>query len=179
MGMMGESEEDHRMSNMAIGSQQPQMMPSPTAARKTQPSQESPKLPSGWEVSVAPTFSAGRFDGEKTVLFGGKVEVGKEVAGSKLARVAIVGDLHGGIGNGLNSGFGVAARGELGARNLNVYGSVGPQINMGISMNGLTAGAGIRTAAGVQAGKFYAEVAKDVGSNMNMTTAAVGVRLKF
>lgn len=137
------------------------------------------KIPSGWDVRLSPTFSAGRFDGEKTVLFGGRAELGKEVVSHKLARVAIVGDLHAGIGNGLNSGFGLSARGELGSRNLNVYGAVGPQINMGISMNGMTAGAGIRAATGVQAGKFFAEVSRDIGSNMNMTSAAVGMRIRF
>jgi hypothetical protein len=169
------------MGNMAIGGRSDITLIKTEAHHRsyTPKETESASNPHGWDVSIAPTFSAGRFDGEKTVLFGGRVELGKEVISHDYARLAIVGDLHAGIGNGLNSGFGVGARGELGSRSVNVYGAVGPQINMGIGMNGLTAGAGIRAAAGLQVGKFYAEVAKDAGSNMHMTSAAIGMRLRF
>jgi hypothetical protein len=170
------------MGNMAIGPKTPVATTLPEAQRQIadlKKELEKANSPSGWDVRVASTFSAGRFDGEKTVLFGARAELGREVVTTKLARVSVVGDLHGGIGNGLNAGFGLGARGELGSRKLNVYGTLMPQINMGIGMNGMTAGAGIRAAGGLQVGKFYAEVAKDAGSNMNMTSAAVGMRINF
>lgn len=89
------------------------------------------------DVSPSLPFFAGKLDGTNTVLFGARVEIGKEVASAKLARVAVVGDTH--AGNGMATGFGLGVRGELGSKKINVYGSIIPQINMGIGMNGATA----------------------------------------
>jgi hypothetical protein len=131
------------------------------------------------DLSLAPTFSAGSFGGAKAVLFGGRAEVGKEIVQGDKARVWLVGDLQAGIGNGLRTGFGAGIRGEVGRRHLNAYGTLIPQINAGISTNGLTAGAGIRAAAGMQVGSLFGEIAKEAGTNMNMTSIAVGLRLRY
>jgi hypothetical protein len=172
------------MANLGIGATPPTTpatTPNPIKRLDAMVPAERPSDP-GWEgldMSFAPTFSAGRLGGAQTALFGGRVEAGYRLTGGDKASLWAVGEAHAGIGNGLNTGIGAGLRGELGRRHLNVYGSVIPQLNAGISANGLTAGVAIRSAAGVQIGDFFGEVAKENGTNMNMTSVALGVRARF
>lgn len=133
----------------------------------------------GHEGAAGLTFTAGQVDGKDVFTFGGRLEGGKTLVGGESARLATVGAVHLGVGNALLAGGGLGLKAELGPKNLNVYGTAMGTVNAGITANGLTAGVGVRGAAGAQVGVLYGEVAHEVATNGHTTSATAGLRFRF
>ena len=151
----------------------------PSSAPLGLPPVKTDEKPWGIDVSPSLTFSGGRYGGTDVGMVGARIEFGKEIASAKYARAEVIGDVHAAMGNGMMTGGGIGVRGELGTKTLNIYGAAGPEVNHGYTECGATGGLSLRAAAGIQAGKFYGEVAQDVGTNIRMTTASVGMRFRF